>query len=112
MVKYFYSLSVPLQVDNLQEEAASATISTVTAFWTNPGGVVGSYSVVCSNGTTDTPSVPYNDASTYTATCKELYAPGDTYTIYVTSESGVKSGAVANVQATACEYIILVSGWT
>ena len=93
---------VPNQVSDLTESGATTT--SVTATWTKPAGVVDSYLVSCSAGTTADYTEPENnDGSTHTATCSGLPTAGDNYTITVTSQSVDKSGTPASVQVTACK---------
>ena len=92
---------VPNGVADLAE--SEATTTSVTATWTKPDGVVDSYLVSCSAGTTPDYIEPENGGSPYSATCSGLLTAGDNYTITVTSHSGDKSGSPASVQVTACK---------
>ena len=89
---------MPNQVTDLAE--LGATTTSVTATWTKPAGVVDSYLVSCSAGTTDYIE-PEDGGSPYTATCSGLLTAGDTYTITVTSQSSGKDGVSAKILITA-----------
>ena len=75
----------------------------MTATWTKPDGVVDSYLVSCSAGTTDDYIEPEDGDPLYTATCSGLPTGGDNYTITVTSQSGGVDGSSASATITACE---------
>ena len=104
----YTTLSVPLKAYLTR---GNSTISSVSASWPSPEGVVQYYQIKCSNGTPSDSyitEVSWNKNSTaYTASCLNVSTPGDNYTMTVTSVSN-KQHNLVDITLTACKDHILI----
>ena len=89
--------------------SGESTTSSVSAEWSDPGGVLEYFEIECSNGTLGREGgyILLNDSymadDLYTASCENLTTPGDNYTLRVTSFSYGKGNA-AEIVLTACKH--------
>nr|XP_054774882.1 receptor-type tyrosine-protein phosphatase beta-like [Lytechinus pictus] len=77
-------------------EEGPSTLTSVNASWTKQNGTVESYSIKCSSGNADPPTIDDTNEESYSAACVELLEPGATYTLQVFSEVGTSNNSRAS----------------